>query len=350
MSVHRAGAGLQLCVGHGQEQRRIDPVLAAEGVFAFAVAPHWRGVRLASPNFRPAEQGLSGDGRRLGFAVTRVSVLDAEGEQEVLLATLGDGFYPVEGRGWRWSDGDGALPPSASGGLHGAGLLVVRGFSAPWIALDGGRPIRGPALYLAGDSYPDDAYVEAALFAALDPFFAAGAIHQQNLLPAGAPTHERDIGRRLARLEDVLRQQAAPDEAVLFGRSSGARVATLCAASHEAGRAVAAVVCVGYPFGAPGQPVEAARVAHLARLATPTLILQGRDDPYGGAEARQAYALSPSVEWRVIEAMHELHLGVAAWRGLARRILLFLAAVAAARAQRQEPGRAGAGSGSQCPG
>lgn len=75
------------------------------------------------------------------------------------------------------------------------------------------------------------------------------------------------------------------------GKSMGGRMASLLA--DELG--VDALVCLGYPFYAAGKP-EKPRVAHLAHVKTPTLIVQGERDALGNREAVEAYTLSPAIE------------------------------------------------------
>ncbi|WP_342741683.1 alpha/beta family hydrolase [Pseudomonas jinjuensis] len=75
------------------------------------------------------------------------------------------------------------------------------------------------------------------------------------------------------------------------GKSMGGRMASLLA--DELGPA--ALVCLGYPFHAVGKP-EKLRVAHLADMTTPTLIVQGERDPLGNAGEVAGYALSPAIE------------------------------------------------------
>lgn len=77
---------------------------------------------------------------------------------------------------------------------------------------------------------------------------------------------------------------------VLGGKSMGGRIASMIA--DDAG--ARALICLGYPFHAPGKP-PGARIEHLARLATPTLIVQGARDPLGRQEEVSAYALSPAI-------------------------------------------------------
>ena len=79
---------------------------------------------------------------------------------------------------------------------------------------------------------------------------------------------------------------------VIGGKSLGGRMASLVA--EETG--VRAVVCLGYPFHPPGRP-ERLRTAHLASMATPTLIVQGSRDPFGTADEVPGYGLSPSIRF-----------------------------------------------------
>ncbi|WEK11537.1 MAG: dienelactone hydrolase family protein [Candidatus Pseudomonas colombiensis] len=86
------------------------------------------------------------------------------------------------------------------------------------------------------------------------------------------------------------------------GKSMGGRMASLLADELGAD----ALVCLGYPFYAVGKP-EKPRVAHLAELATPTLIVQGERDALGNREAVQAYSLAPSIELHWLTAAdHDL--------------------------------------------
>jgi hypothetical protein len=74
------------------------------------------------------------------------------------------------------------------------------------------------------------------------------------------------------------------------GKSMGGRMASLVADELGAD----ALVCLGYPFYAAGKP-EKPRVAHLAELKTPTLVVQGERDALGDRPAVTGYALSPSI-------------------------------------------------------
>ncbi|MFJ4119160.1 alpha/beta family hydrolase [Pseudomonas psychrophila] len=86
------------------------------------------------------------------------------------------------------------------------------------------------------------------------------------------------------------------------GKSMGGRMASLVADELE----THALVCLGYPFYAAGKP-EKPRVAHLAELQTPTLIVQGERDALGNREAVEAYTLAPGIEvsW-LVSGDHDL--------------------------------------------
>ena len=74
------------------------------------------------------------------------------------------------------------------------------------------------------------------------------------------------------------------------GKSMGGRMASLVADELGAD----ALVCLGYPFYAVGKP-EKPRVAHLAAIKTPTLIVQGERDALGNREAVEGYELSGAI-------------------------------------------------------
>ncbi len=75
------------------------------------------------------------------------------------------------------------------------------------------------------------------------------------------------------------------------GKSMGGRIASLVA--DELG--VRRLVCLGYPFHPPGR-LDKLRVAHLAELRTPALIVQGERDPFGTRDEVAGFTLSPKIE------------------------------------------------------
>lgn len=87
----------------------------------------------------------------------------------------------------------------------------------------------------------------------------------------------------------LVRQQTAGRLAI-GGKSMGGRMASLLADELQAD----ALVCLGYPFYAAGKP-EKPRVAHLAELRTPALIIQGERDALGNRETVSNYSLSSTI-------------------------------------------------------
>lgn len=87
----------------------------------------------------------------------------------------------------------------------------------------------------------------------------------------------------------LVRQQVTGRLAI-GGKSMGGRMASLLADELGAD----ALVCLGYPFHAVGK-ADKPRVAHLADLKTPTLIVQGERDPMGDRATVAGYSLSGSI-------------------------------------------------------
>ncbi len=100
-----------------------------------------------------------------------------------------------------------------------------------------------------------------------------------------------------ARLLDTWREvyahvrQHVAGPVAIGGKSMGGRMASLLADELN----VDGLICLGYPFYAAGKP-EKPRVAHLADLRTPTLIVQGERDALGNRLTVEQYTLSPSIE------------------------------------------------------
>jgi predicted alpha/beta-hydrolase family hydrolase len=117
----------------------------------------------------------------------------------------------------------------------------------------------------------------------------------------------------------AVRQRVAGPLAI-GGKSMGGRMASLLADELGAD----ALVCLGYPFYAVGK-AEKPRVAHLAELRTPTLIIQGERDALGDRQAVAGYQLSTAIKLHWLTAAdhdlkplkssgfsHQQHLRVAA--------------------------------------
>ncbi|MGE0416280.1 MAG: alpha/beta family hydrolase [Acetobacteraceae bacterium] len=176
-----------------------------------------------------------------------------------------------------------------------------------------------PLWYLPGASYPGDLAVEAALLPRLTTLGCSTVRSYQSLLSGrGPPAAWNSVEARLALLDTAA--PADRSSLVLIGRSAGAVAATRFAAVNR----IAAVVCLAYPFRHPMLLDDPGRFAHLRRLATPTLIVQGRNDPYGGIGIVEHYPLSPSIRLVFGEVGHDLAMPTEAWDDLATQIVGFL--------------------------
>jgi predicted alpha/beta-hydrolase family hydrolase len=115
----------------------------------------------------------------------------------------------------------------------------------------------------------------------------------------GAPDREPVL---LQTWRDVVAKLGGGERVVIGGKSMGGRMATLVADELR----VRGVVCFGYPFHPPGQPAKL-RTAHLEKMATPMLVLQGERDPFGTRDDVAGYKLSPQIriEW-ITDGDHSL--------------------------------------------
>jgi predicted alpha/beta-hydrolase family hydrolase len=94
----------------------------------------------------------------------------------------------------------------------------------------------------------------------------------------------------------VIEELGGADRLVIGGKSMGGRIASLVADEVRP----AGLVCLGYPFHPPGR-TDRLRVAHLAVLRTPTLILQGTRDRLGSREEIGTYELSRNIRVEYLE-------------------------------------------------
>lgn len=131
---------------------------------------------------------------------------------------------------------------------------------------------------------------------------------------------------REAVLLDTWRAVAAGwPGAAIGGKSMGGRIASMVAD----GVGAAALVCLGYPFHAPGKP-EAPRIVHLRDLATRTLIVQGTNDPFGRRAEIAKYELAPGIAFEWVEGgNHDLEgrseAPATAWLASVDRVARFVA-------------------------
>ncbi len=95
-------------------------------------------------------------------------------------------------------------------------------------------------------------------------------------------------------VDQVLENSATDVRIFIGGKSMGGRMASLIADEmHQAGR-VHGLICLGYPFHAPGRP-DKPRTDHLRDLKCPALILQGERDAMGSRDRVAGYDLSDRI-------------------------------------------------------
>ncbi|HML27904.1 MAG TPA: alpha/beta hydrolase [Hyphomicrobium sp.] len=93
---------------------------------------------------------------------------------------------------------------------------------------------------------------------------------------------------------EALRKKHPSQTLVIGGKSLGGRVASLLAGELYEKKAIAGLVCLGYPFHPPGNP-DQLRTEHLKTLPCPALIVQGERDPFGSRAEVETYRLSPKI-------------------------------------------------------
>lgn len=100
----------------------------------------------------------------------------------------------------------------------------------------------------------------------------------------------------LSTFREVIEALGGGPRLVVGGKSMGGRYASMLAdEAHARG-----VLCLGYPFYAPGKR-ERPRIEHLQTLQTPTLIIQGTRDAMGNREAVADFELSKSIRLHWLE-------------------------------------------------
>ncbi|WP_062270366.1 alpha/beta family hydrolase [Endozoicomonas arenosclerae] len=100
----------------------------------------------------------------------------------------------------------------------------------------------------------------------------------------------------LACWQEVVEEVRANHNGPLFigGKSMGGRMASLLVSEFPEVKADG-VVCLGYPFHAPGKQ-DKPRTGHLADFSLPLLVVQGSRDAMGDYATVQAYDLSDNIK------------------------------------------------------
>lgn len=108
------------------------------------------------------------------------------------------------------------------------------------------------------------------------------------------PKAEKLIPEYAAAIDAIRARAPGAQKLYIGGKSMGGRVASMIADEQFAAGAISGLVCLGYPFHAPAQPLKL-RTAHLEQLACPALIVQGDRDPFGRRDEVEALKLSAKI-------------------------------------------------------
>jgi predicted alpha/beta-hydrolase family hydrolase len=165
-----------------------------------------------------------------------------------------------------------------------------------------------------GITAPD---LQAAAEVALDGGLAVALIEQPYRVAgrrAPAPAAQLDVAFR-AVVEHLVAQELAGLPLVLGGRSLGARVA--CRSADSLG--AAAVLCLAFPLLPPRRAqstrIPESRLPELDAVPVPTLVIQGRRDPFGMPPA------GPRREVIEVDSDHSLRRDLPALRAAVARWL-----------------------------
>ncbi|MSP62274.1 MAG: alpha/beta hydrolase [Myxococcales bacterium] len=87
------------------------------------------------------------------------------------------------------------------------------------------------------------------------------------------------------------------DRLAIGGKSMGGRIASQIAAQGDLD--LAGLLLLGYPLHPPGKP-EQLRTRHLAKITTPTLIIQGERDAFGTPDEIRPFLVGLPARLRVV--------------------------------------------------
>lgn len=99
---------------------------------------------------------------------------------------------------------------------------------------------------------------------------------------------------------EVIRYLGDGKSIYILAHSAGGLLSSLI----EDEKSIRKSVCFGYPFKSPQKGFEPHRTQHLAGLKKPLLIIQGRNDEYGGEEITDLYQFSPQIRLMFIDSDH----------------------------------------------
>lgn len=113
-----------------------------------------------------------------------------------------------------------------------------------------------------------------------------------------------------------------PNKSIFILSHSAGGITASCLANEDNLRGM---ICFGYPFKHPDKDEESYRTTKLKNIEKPFLIVQGRQDEYGGTDVRGRYELSQNIEFEFVQANHEYeNLSTDDWMRVVKRLASFL--------------------------
>ena len=115
-------------------------------------------------------------------------------------------------------------------------------------------------------------------------------------LQKSAPDRPPVLEQAFRDVVEAARRWSKATRLFIGGKSMGGRIAThLAAAGVES---LSGVVCFGYPLHPPGKPAQL-RVAHLASVTAPMLVIQGERDTFGTPDELRPHLEAMTAEVRL---------------------------------------------------
>ncbi|WP_169566067.1 alpha/beta family hydrolase [Sneathiella limimaris] len=150
------------------------------------------------------------------------------------------------------------------------------------LAHGAGAPMDSPFMaYFAEQLASDDLHVIRFEF----PYMAARRADGKKRPPDRQP-------KLLESWSEMIERFGPADHVIIGGKSMGGRMASLIADEKR----VKGLVCLGYPFHAPGRQ-DKPRIDHLKDIQTPTLIVQGERDSMGSKDTVAGYVLDDQIHY-----------------------------------------------------
>ncbi len=120
---------------------------------------------------------------------------------------------------------------------------------------------------------------------------------------------------------EIMRALGANKSIFILSHSAGGITASRLANEDN----LRGMICFGYPFKHPDKDEEPYRTTELKNIEKPFLIVQGRQDEYGGIDVQGRYELSQNIELEFVQANHEYeNLSTDDWMRVVKRLASFL--------------------------